>query len=50
MAKVFIGVGHGGSNPGAVSGGLVEKDINLVMALAMGEELRRHGVDRQSVV
>ena len=45
MAKVFIGVGHGGSNPGAVSAGLVEKDINLVMALAMGEELQRHGVN-----
>ena len=31
--KVFIGVGHGGSDPGAVSY-LVEKDVNLVEALA----------------
>ncbi|MFR1178853.1 MAG: hypothetical protein ACLSDH_02155 [Bacilli bacterium] len=31
--KVFIGVGHGGNDPGAVSY-LVEKDVNLVEALA----------------
>lgn len=44
MSKVFIGVGHGGSDPGAVSGGFVEKDINLVIALACRDELERHGV------
>lgn len=44
MAKVFIGVGHGGSDPGAVSGSYVEADINLVMALACKAELERHGV------
>lgn len=42
--KVFIGVGHGGVDPGAVANGLKEKDINLVMALACNEELKRHGV------
>ena len=31
--KVFIGVGHGGSDSGAV-GYIVEKEANLVMALA----------------
>lgn len=30
MARVFIGVGHGGTDPGAV-GYLVEKDVNLKM-------------------
>lgn len=44
MAKVFIGVGHGGSDPGAVANGLREKDLNLVTALACNEELVRHGV------
>lgn len=44
MARVFIGVGHGGADPGAVSGTWEEADINLVMALAMRDELERHGV------
>lgn len=44
MAKVFLGVGHGGSDPGAVSGGWLEKDLNLAIAKACNEELVRHGV------
>ena len=43
--KVFIAVGHGGSDPGAVSNGIKEKDVNLVIALACRQELVRHGVD-----
>ena len=35
MARVFIGVGHGGSDPGAAANGLVEKTVNLTMALAL---------------
>lgn len=42
--KVFIGVGHGGNDPGAVSGSFKESAINLVMALAAKAELERHGV------
>lgn len=42
--KVFIGVGHGGSDPGATFAGLIEKNINLIMALACESELLRHGV------
>lgn len=45
MAKVFIGVGHGGKDGGACANGLREADINLVMALKMAEQLRRHGVE-----
>ena len=41
--KIFIGVGHGGSDPGAVSY-LVEKDVNLVEALACRDFLEAHGV------
>ncbi len=44
MAKVFIGVGHGGPDSGAVKDGFKESSINLVMALAMKAELERHGV------
>lgn len=44
MAKVFLGVGHGGKDPGAVANGLKEKDLNLSIALACKAELERHGV------
>lgn len=43
--KVFIGVGHGGSDPGAVANGFKEKDLNLSIALACRDELERHGVN-----
>ncbi len=42
--KVFIGVGHGGSDSGAVGNGLKEKDLNLSIAKACAEELQIHGV------
>lgn len=44
MSKVFIGVGHGGTDPGAVANGLKEKDLNLAVAKACNAELIRHGV------
>lgn len=44
MAKVFLGVGHGGKDPGAVGNGLHEADLNLAIALACKDELERHGV------
>ncbi|NBI84652.1 N-acetylmuramoyl-L-alanine amidase, partial [Clostridiaceae bacterium] len=42
--RVFIGVGHGGSDPGACANGLRESDVNLTMALAMKTALERAGV------
>lgn len=45
MAKVFLGVGHGGSDPGAVANGFEEADLNLSIALACNEVLVRHGVN-----
>ena len=42
--RVFIGVGHGGSDSGAV-GYLVEKEVNLVEALACKYFLEMHGVE-----
>ena len=44
MAKVFLGVGHGGSDSGAV-GYIVEKDVNLNMALACKDYLEANGVE-----
>ena len=44
MAKVFLGVGHGGKDPGAVGNGLHEADLNLAIALSCKDELERHGV------
>lgn len=44
VSKVFIGVGHGGSDAGAVGNGLKEKDVNLSIALHLRSELQRHGV------
>lgn len=43
--KVYIGVGHGGKDPGAVANGYKEKDFALDIAKTCREELIRHGVD-----
>ena len=45
--KVFLGVGHGGSDPGAVANGYKEKDLNLSIALACRDELVKYGVTVQ---
>lgn len=42
--RVFIGVGHGGSDPGAVGNGLKEKDVNLDIALELKKALEQHGI------
>lgn len=43
--KVFIGVGHGGSDPGAVANNLKEKDITLQIALETKRILVNHNVN-----
>ena len=43
--KVFLGVGHGGNDPGAVANGFKEKDLNLSIAKACYDELIRHKVN-----
>lgn len=43
MAKVYIDPGHGGSDPGAVKY-IVERNVNLVMALACRDYLNANGV------
>ena len=42
--KVFLGVGHGGLDGGAVANNVKEKDLNLSIALACRDELVKHGV------
>lgn len=44
MSKVFIGVGHGGSDPGAIGYGFQEKDLNLSIALACRDALKNSGL------
>lgn len=44
MKKVYLGVGHGGSDSGAVKY-IVEKDVNLNMALACKDYLVANGVE-----
>lgn len=43
--KVFIGVGHGGSDPGATANGFKEKELNLDVAKACRDALKSSGVD-----
>ena len=45
MAKVFLDAGHGGKDPGALGNGLREKDINLSVALKIGDILKSHGIN-----
>ena len=44
VRTVVIDPGHGGRDPGAVAGGIREKDINLRVARLVAGILRRHGV------
>lgn len=45
MSKIYTGAGHGGSDPGAVSGRHIEKNYALDIASACTAELKRHGVE-----
>lgn len=48
MKKVFIGVGHGGADPGAIArDNQKEKDLNLSIAKACGAYLTARGVQVQ---
>lgn len=44
MPKVFLGVGHGGTDSGAIGNGFREKDLNLSIALTCNKILVNHGV------
>lgn len=42
---VVIDAGHGGKDPGAVSNGIREKDVNLAVSLLIAEKIRKAGYD-----
>lgn len=43
--KIYIDIGHGGNDPGAVSGAWVEYNMNSVTGNALAERLREYGHD-----
>lgn len=45
MAKIFIGVGHGGVDSGARGNGFKESELNLAIALSCRDVLVAHGVE-----
>ncbi len=42
MKTIVCWAGHGGRDPGATHGGLVEKDLNLEIALALEKKMKRY--------
>ena len=42
---VVLDAGHGGKDPGAMSNGIREKDVNLAVALLLAKKLRETGID-----
>lgn len=45
MKLLIIGAGHGGSEPGAIANGYVEKDLNIVVAKRVAELLKQYKPD-----
>jgi N-acetylmuramoyl-L-alanine amidase len=44
MPKIWIDPGHGGTDPGAVANGIVEKNINLIVGLKLKELLEQKNI------
>lgn len=45
MAKVYVGIGHGGKDNGAMANGFKEDELNLAIGKVCFDELKRHGVE-----
>ena len=43
--KVYVGIGHGGSDPGAVANGFKEKDLTLSISKYCNERLKQYGIE-----
>ncbi len=45
VKTVFIDIGHGGRDPGAIGNGIVERDIVLDVGLRLGKILKKQGLN-----
>ena len=45
MYKVYVGIGHGGSDSGAVGNGFKEKDLTLSIGKYCNERLKQYGIE-----
>lgn len=45
MAKVYVGIGHGGYDSGAVGNGFKEKDLTLSIGKYCNERLKQYGIE-----
>lgn len=43
--KVYVGIGHGGSDSGAVANGMREKDLTLSIGKYCNERLKQYGIE-----
>ena len=43
--RVYVGIGHGGSDPGAVANGFKEKDLTLSIGRYCNERLKQYGIE-----
>ena len=47
--KVVIDAGHGGSDPGAIGNGIIEKELTLKIAQYIYDRLKQLGVDAKII-
>ena len=45
MSKVYVGIGHGGSDSGAVGNGFLEKNLTLSIGKYCNERLKQYGIE-----
>lgn len=43
--KIYIDIGHGGSDPGAVSKPFIEHEMAMVTGMALADQLKNRGID-----
>jgi N-acetylmuramoyl-L-alanine amidase len=43
--RICIDPGHGGTKPGAVANGIIEKEVNLIVSMLVRDMLHAHGIE-----